>query len=72
MRNQQQNQAAGNRKKTGSNGFYAILFLAIIVAILFWRSFQPAYVFFSNDGPLGVQNAAWQDARRHHGHVGGP
>lgn len=60
MRNQQQNQAAGNRKKTGSNGFYAILFLAIIVAILFWRSFQPAYVFFSNDGPLGVQNAAWQ------------
>src|SRR5580698_2418404 len=34
--------------------------IAVILAVLFWRSFLPDYVFFSNDGPLGVQNAAWQ------------
>jgi len=33
--------------------------IALVLAILFWRSFLPDYVFFSNDGPLGVQNAAW-------------
>ena len=34
--------------------------IAVILAVLFWRSFLSDYVFFSNDGPLGEQNAAWQ------------
>ena len=33
--------------------------LLIVLAILFWRSFLPGFVHFSNDGPLGMQNAAW-------------
>jgi hypothetical protein len=44
-------------KKTG--GFFAPLLLLVILACLFWRSFLPDYVHFSNDGPLGMQNAAW-------------
>ena len=35
------------------------LLLIVVLACLFWRSFLPNYVLFSNDGPLGVQNAAW-------------
>ena len=42
-----------------SRGFYAIGLLAVILIALFWRSFLPDYVHFSNDGPLGEQNAAW-------------
>jgi hypothetical protein len=38
--------------------FFAGL-LAILLAVLFWKSFLPGYVHFSNDGPLGQQNAAW-------------
>jgi hypothetical protein len=30
-----------------------------VLACLFWRSFLPDFVHFSNDGPLGMQNAAW-------------
>lgn len=41
------------------NLFTPIL-LAIILAALFWKSFLPGYVHFSNDGPLGQQNAAWR------------
>ena len=37
----------------------AALLLAVILIILFWRSFLPGYVHFSNDVPLGQQNAAW-------------
>jgi hypothetical protein len=37
----------------------ALVLLAVILAILFWRSFLPGYVHFSNDGPLGQHNAAW-------------
>src|ERR1035441_56574 len=33
--------------------------LAIILLVLFVKSFLPGYVHFSNDGPLGQQNAAW-------------
>ena len=40
-------------------GFGAVLLLAGVLAVLFWRSFLPDYVHFSNDGPLGQQNAAW-------------
>ena len=32
------------------------LLLAVVLAVLFWRSFLPDYVHFSNDGPLGAQN----------------
>ena len=39
--------------------FFAAL-LAVILAGLFWKSFLPGYVHFSNDGPLGQQNAAWR------------
>src|ERR1700761_695518 len=41
------------------NGIFIIASLAVLLAILFWRSFMPGYVHFSNDGPLGQQNAAW-------------
>lgn len=34
------------------------LVLAILLAILFGKSFLPGYVHFSNDGPLGQQQAA--------------
>ena len=42
----------------GSDGYKIVLLLALILGILFWRSFLPGYVHFSNDGPLGQQNAA--------------
>jgi len=38
--------------------FFAGL-LVVILAVLFWKSFLPGYVHFSNDGPLGQQNTAW-------------
>ncbi len=44
-------------KKTGS--LFTPLILALLLACLFWRSFLPGYVHFSNDGPLGAQNSAW-------------
>ena len=47
---------AANMKPRGL--FFAGL-LAVILAVLFWKSFLPGYVHFSNDGPLGQQNAAW-------------
>src|SRR5450756_2306323 len=37
----------------------APLLLLGVLALLFWRSFLPDYVHFSNDGPLGQQNADW-------------
>src|SRR5882724_488927 len=33
--------------------------LPVTLALLFWRSFLPDYVHFSNDGPLGMQEVAW-------------
>ena len=44
----------------GPNGRSFVALLAIILAVLFWKSFLPGYVHFSNDGPLGQQNAAWR------------
>jgi hypothetical protein len=35
------------------------LLLFAVLTCLFWRSFLPDYVHFSNDGPLGPQHAAW-------------
>ena len=52
-------------KSTKSNGITArrgnffVLGLAVILAVLFWRSFLPGYVHFSNDGPLGQQMVNW-------------
>jgi hypothetical protein len=50
-----------NLKQTplAKTGWLAIGLIAAVLAVLFWRSFLPEYVHFSNDGPLGVQNAAW-------------
>ncbi len=39
--------------------FPAPMLLAIVLTLLFWRSFLPGYVHFSNDGPLGQQMSAW-------------
>ena len=50
-------------KKNGVSRSRGLLFaalLAVILAALFWKSFLPGYVHFSNDGPLGQQNAAWR------------
>jgi len=38
---------------------WALALLAATLALLFWRSFLPQYVHFSNDGPLGQQNVNW-------------
>jgi hypothetical protein len=45
--------------ETKSGGLWAAVWLAVILAVLFYRSFLPDYVHFSNDGPLGQQNADW-------------
>ncbi len=44
---------------TKSPGSSAPWLLLVVLAVLFWRSFLPGFVHFSNDGPLGMQNAAW-------------
>jgi hypothetical protein len=31
-----------------------LILLAIILAVLFWRSFMPDQILFNNDGPIGV------------------
>ena len=40
-------------------GWWAAALLAAVMALLFWPSFLPGYVHFSNDGPLGQQVTAW-------------
>jgi hypothetical protein len=42
-----------------SSGLAASLLLLGVLAVLFWRSFLPDFVHFSNDGPLGQQNVDW-------------
>jgi hypothetical protein len=41
------------------HGVLCVVLLLIILGTLFWRSFLPDYVHFSNDGPLGQENAKW-------------
>ena len=41
------------------HGVFAVLLFAGVLALLFWRSFLPGFVHFSNDGPLGQQMTAW-------------
>ncbi len=43
------------------NGFWFAALLAAILALLFWQSFLPGVVHFSNDGPLGMQNARFAE-----------
>jgi hypothetical protein len=45
-----------------SRGKSFLLCLAVllgVLGILFWRIFLPEYVVFSNDGPLGIMETAW-------------
>jgi hypothetical protein len=52
--------AAKNLKPVPKHrGQLSPLLLLIVLAVLFWRSFLPGFVHFSNDGPLGMQSAAW-------------
>jgi hypothetical protein len=44
---------------TPAGGIFFAVLLAVILAVLFGKSFLPGYVHFSNDGPLGQQNAEW-------------
>ena len=44
---------------SATRGSYGVGLLVAILAVLFWRSFLPDYVHFSNDGPLGQQSSAW-------------
>jgi Bacterial membrane protein YfhO len=48
-----------NRNKAvGIQGVdFTVLILLVVLGVLFWRSFLPDFVHFSNDGPLGPQNA---------------
>jgi hypothetical protein len=63
--------------------FLAPILLAIVLGALFWKSFLPGYVHFSNDGPLGQQVAAqtrlpaaftgsWSDLNDIGGNAGSP
>jgi hypothetical protein len=38
---------------------FPLVLLLVLLVILFWRSFLPDYVHFSNDGPLGQENVDW-------------
>ena len=44
---------------SAASRFSGPLLLLLVLVVLFWRSFLPGIVHFSNDGPLGLQNAAW-------------
>ncbi len=37
----------------------ALALIIVVLVVLFWRSFLPDYVHFSNDWPIGQQNANW-------------
>ena len=42
-----------------SRFIFAFAILTAVLGLLFWRSFLPGFVHFSNDGPLGMQESAW-------------
>ena len=46
-------------QKQKPNAFWVPILLAVILGLLFWKSFLPGYVHFSNDSPLSQQTAAW-------------
>jgi len=39
--------------------WFPLILLVAVLGALFWRSFLPEFVHFSNDGPLGQLNTAW-------------
>lgn len=41
-----------------SFGWLACFLIAAILVVMFWKAFLPNYCHFSNDGPMGYQNAA--------------
>ena len=51
---------ANSIQKPKSHALEILALLTIILGLLFWKCFLPGYVHFSNDGPLGQQNAAWR------------
>jgi hypothetical protein len=51
--------AAPSSSSPSSPALKVAALLAVILLVLFWRSFLPGYVHFSNDGPLGQQHAAY-------------
>ncbi|MGH7992361.1 MAG: hypothetical protein ACREDQ_02520, partial [Limisphaerales bacterium] len=51
---------ANSTQTPKSYAWQVMALLAIILGLLFWKCFLPDYVHFSNDGPLGQQNAAWR------------
>ncbi len=53
---------ANSTQKTKTHALGGLALLAVILGLLFWKSFNPSFVFFSNDGPLGQQNTAWTQA----------
>jgi hypothetical protein len=61
--NQQNRNIKAAKSATAPTRSFAWAFPLLLLVILFtlWaKSFVPGYVAFSNDGPLGEQNAAWQ------------
>ena len=42
-----------------SDWLWTLALLAGVLGLLFWRSFLPSAVHFSNDGPLGAQQSDW-------------
>ena len=48
-----------NNRSSKLQRWFPLLLLVVILCCLFWRSFLPKYVHFSNDGPLGQQMTAW-------------
>jgi hypothetical protein len=51
-------QKSGTVSTARTRGFFFIGLLAVVLAVLFWKSFLPGWVHFSNDGPLGQQATA--------------
>lgn len=47
------------KSRPGHPGIWFVILLAMVLALLFWRSFLPGYVHFSNDNPLGQYATDW-------------
>jgi hypothetical protein len=45
--------------KKSPHSWFPVATMAIVLALLFWRSGLPSYVHFSNDGPLGQISVHW-------------
>ena len=50
---------ASKNNITSRLGVAFLALLALLLGLLFWKSFAPGFVHFSNDGPLGAQMADW-------------